>query len=249
MKNTKSTNRAKITIELAAGKDGGSDFDYDNSFISYDSSSLINAEKLEPRKLLSNLEFTKLDCIDIFNRVDNAVQTNQLYNNVPPILSKSPVSPDPTKLQTREEKFNSVLGALPGEFQELTRELASATHDYREAIAKRLQPRLIAHINAMPQETLEQKKGVQAKILEVLEPLSLAVRCPKTDRPAKLKAAVGSKEGSNHFHYEVYIDGKRVITAVTTDLTTLSLMDEFPPPEIQTHFRDLVTRTLKPRQR
>ena len=249
MESTKITKRAKITIELAAAKDGSSNFDYDNSSIFYDSSSLCEIEELEPRQLLSSIKYMNLDCIDTFNTVDNSEQANKLYDSTPPPLFKSPVSLDPTKLQSREEKFDSVLGALPEEFHELTRELAAATHDYRETVAKRLQPRLIAHINAMPQESLEQKKGVQAKILEVLEPLSLAVRCPKTERPGKLKATTGNKAGSSTYQYEVYIDGKREVTALTDDLSTISIMDGFPPPEIQTHFRDLVKRTLKPRQR
>ena len=114
-------------------------------------------------------------------------------------------------------------------YQEVAQEAIRLSQDFRRQLAARLQPVLNAHIQAMPHDDLAGKKKVAEFINGELEPLGLAVRCPNTGLPAKLKATTGNWPGAGCFHFEVYIDGKRHRPTFSDTLPELQLMDAYPP--------------------
>jgi hypothetical protein len=82
-----------------------------------------------------------------------------------------------------------------------------------------------------------------------LESLGLTIREPRTGRPGKLRGNRGSWPGKGCFEIEVYIDCKREVPKLYTDLSALELMDAEPPEEVRSGYRELVkrqaNRTLK----
>src|SRR5262249_4685112 len=120
--------------------------------------------------------------------------------------------------------------------------LAGLTHEVRQGVAEELADALNERIRRpdMPHDTLEEKKAICDFVNGELEPLGLAVRCPNTGLPAKLKATSGSYIGTGRFYFEIYVDGKQKKSAYSDTLPSLHLMDAFPPKELGTHFQDLV---------
>lgn len=128
------------------------------------------------------------------------------------------------------KELGAFLETLPEDFDALRKELAGASHAARQAIAKRLQPSLNAAIQAMPSETLDQKKTICDFVADTLEPLGLAVECPNTGGlPGKLKATTGHWPGKGRFHFETYVEGKLKKPAVSDTLPELTLIDSVPP--------------------
>lgn len=115
-------------------------------------------------------------------------------------------------------------------YHEAAQQARSLTHAFRQQMAERLQPALNAHIRTMPQDDLEGKKAVAEFINGELEPLGLAVRCPNSGHPARLKATAGNWPGVGSFHFLVYNDGKRLRPTYADKLPELQLMDAYSPP-------------------
>lgn len=86
----------------------------------------------------------------------------------------------------------------------------------------------------MEQGDLDAKKAICDVVNDSLEPLGLAVQCPNTGLPAKLKATSGSWIGIGRFYFEVYIDGKQKKSTYSDTLPNLVLMDAYPPKELGT---------------
>jgi hypothetical protein len=118
--------------------------------------------------------------------------------------------------------------------------LARDNHAWRQELAARLEDALNARIRGMKWDTLDDKKKICDVVNDTAEPLGLAVRCPNTGLPAKLKATSGSRIGVGRFYFEVYVDGQQKKTAYSDTLPDLQVMDAFPPKELDTHFQDIV---------
>jgi hypothetical protein len=108
------------------------------------------------------------------------------------------------------------------------------THEYRLRLAERIAPALNATIQQMPQATLEEKKTICDFVNGELEPLGLAVQCPNTGLPGKLKATSGSWPGVGRFYVELHVDGKQKKSTYSDTLPDLVLMDAYPPKELGT---------------
>src|SRR5262249_48590856 len=112
--------------------------------------------------------------------------------------------------------------------------LVELNHEFREQIAARLGPSLNARIQAMPQETIEQKKAICDFVERTLEPFGLAVKVPNTPGlPGKLKTHPGSWPKIGRFMFEVYIDGKRKQPAYSDTLPELELTDANPTRQVE----------------
>jgi hypothetical protein len=130
----------------------------------------------------------------------------------------------------------------------IEKEAARDIHQQRQAWAARLTPVLNARVGEMKQGTLEEKKNICNFVNVSLEPLGLAVRCPNTSLPAKLRATTGNRDktAAEHdnlvgtFYFETYVDNKQKKSAFSDTLPGLELMDAFPARELDTHFQNLV---------
>lgn len=120
------------------------------------------------------------------------------------------------------DSFESELKAL--------RELTSLTKD---EVAARLEPAMGRHLKDLPQDTYEERQSLASWVNGTLRELGLAIRCPKTGKPAILVAdRRGGDDESVRMRLEVRAeDGRRIRTFTSNDLPTLRLMQDVPRPE------------------
>jgi len=116
---------------------------------------------------------------------------------------------------------------LPRDFdvrRSVARELQHAT---REAIARSIEPVLNDKVRSMPMATYEDKKALAKWVNAELNDLGLALRCPKTGRPAWLLGHASGTPGVGRFHYELSDprEGHRR-TVTSTALPHLELMPD-----------------------
>jgi hypothetical protein len=119
-------------------------------------------------------------------------------------------------------------------YEEQAEAASQLTHEMRLRLAERLAPALNATTQQMPQATLEEKKLICDFVNGELEPLGLAVQCPNTGLPGKLKATSGSWPGVGRFYVELHVDGKQKKSTYSDTLPDLVLMDAYPPKELGT---------------
>ena len=143
-----------------------------------------------------------------------------------------PKTPSGTQ-DKRPEYLDALLAAVPKDapYEETAEKLGELNHDVRQLIAAELAPPLNARIRAMPHETYEEKKALAQWVNDQLEPLGLAVKCPKTGLPAKLRAQTGNWPGVGRFAIEIKIDGKQKTPTVSDKLPELTLTDATPQQE------------------
>lgn len=147
-----------------------------------------------------------------------------------------PSPDDPTlAAANRSGHLAAILATLPKDaaYGELAPKLADLTREFRREIATILQPALNRHVQAMPQDNLDAKKKIGEFVNDELERFGLAVRCPNTGLPAKLKGLGGDWGGTGRFAFEVYSEGKRVRPSVSVNLPELHLIDMSPVQETQ----------------
>jgi hypothetical protein len=126
-------------------------------------------------------------------------------------------------------------------FAEQLQQINELNRDFRLQIAARLQPLLNEHVKSLPHGTIEEKKELAAWVNDQLEPLSLAVREPKTGLPGKLKATTGTYGDVGGFYIEVHVEGKRKIPTYANELPELELIDATAPSQaLETGWQDTV---------
>jgi hypothetical protein len=120
--------------------------------------------------------------------------------------------------------------------------LGEETRTFRQRVATELAPALNARIRMpdMPHDTLEEKKELARWVNDQLEPLGLAVQCPNTGLPAKLRGFAGNWPEVGRFAFEVYKDGKRERSAYSDTLPELTLTDANPSLEPEEKWRQTV---------
>lgn len=156
------------------------------------------------------------------------------------LVSKSehPV-PDPTK---QAEHLRALLATVPDDagYAQLVQSLDGLARALRQQIADRLEPALNAQIRGMPQETLDQKKELARWVNTELDRLGLAVKCPKTGLPAKLRGVTGHWPGVGRFAIEIYVDGKQKTPTISDTLPEIQLIDASPVLEPETPWQEKV---------
>jgi hypothetical protein len=125
-------------------------------------------------------------------------------------------------------------------YEEKAEQLAGLSHEVRQRIAAELAPALNSRIQKMPHDTYEKKKELARWVNDQLEPLGLAVQCPKTGLPAKLRGKTGNWPGVGCFAFEVYIDGKQKMPTVSDKLPELKLTDATPSQEPEVKWQQTV---------
>lgn len=159
--------------------------------------------------------------------------TDAKQQSVPEIAS-------PVETQPHVAALRSRAAALPESYEQRAAALAAESHTFRQELAAQLAPALNAHIQAMPHETLDQKKELARWVNEELERFGLAVQCPKTGLPAKLRGTAGNWPGVGTFCYQIYRNGKPEKSAYSDTLPELTLMDAIPPKESQVTWQQAV---------
>jgi hypothetical protein len=104
-------------------------------------------------------------------------------------------------------------------------------HAFREVTAEVLGPRLNAHLNSIPQDTLVEKQALATWLNEQLRAIGLAIKCPKTGLPGILKADFkdSANDSVSRFRVEVWDPGRgRYQSFSSNTLWDLTLM-EAPP--------------------
>lgn len=146
-----------------------------------------------------------------------------------PEAPKRPIESTPEKMPDADARYADVVGSV-----------TERSRAFREQIAAELAPALNAEIGTMPHETLEQKKALADWVNGQLEPLGLAVKCPKTGQPAKLKGDVGDWPGVGRFQFQIHEGSKRVRTLTANELPELQIIDAMPARETQVDWQSKV---------
>lgn len=132
--------------------------------------------------------------------------------------------------KSKELKWSSairdVLSELPVNYEESHRLLSAFRSVVLDEMAATLQPRLTKHLSQIPQETYVQKQAVASWVNHELRSLGLAIRCPKTGKPAILVADLrGDDDSGSRFRLEIRADdGRRTRTYSSKELPALDLM-------------------------
>lgn len=166
-------------------------------------------------------------CLEIdgeSNKIHDCI--NESYANLLKQRPESSPTPSPTTLDGAAS-LDALMAAVPegATLSEVAPMLAEISRECRGQIAARLQPALNAHLQAMPHDDYEGKKEVARLANSEAERFGLAVKCPKTGLPAKLRAQTGNWPGIGRFAFEVYVDGKRSTPSASDKLPELELID------------------------
>lgn len=132
----------------------------------------------------------------------------------------------------RERVWGEVLSALasglPADYEEFTAAARALGRCFHCELATAMQPRLNSHLRTLPSDTYAEKQYIATWVNEQLRELGLAIRCPKTGKPANLIADVQAGEDSaSRFRLDVRTDeGGRTRTFSSRDLFDLELMED-----------------------
>lgn len=197
------------------------------------------------RRSLVDKSITLTYCDDVINIIETLERQGRLAP------SKDDSSSPQSEVGSRDEHLDALLAAVPadGSYAEQAQAAGQITHEFRQRLAERIAPALNAYIrrpDTFPHEDLDGKKRLCEFVNSELEPLGLAVQCPNTGLPAKLKATTGHWPGKGRFHFEVYIDGQLKKPATSDTLPTLVLMDAYPPKELGTIQEIVGTKSKRP---
>jgi hypothetical protein len=183
-----------------------------------------------------------------YNDYNHFLISNRLFVPLPDPKPDTPKPEIPPHDKAgRSAQFEALLATVPQDekYGLLAPKLAGLSHEFREHVAARLAPALNAHVQALPQESLEQKKELGRWVNAELEAFGLAVQEPKTGRPGRLRGVRGYQPGVGCFEIEVKINGKQEVPTVSNELPTLELMDANPPEQVRATFRELVKKKSK----
>ena len=134
------------------------------------------------------------------------------------------------------------LDMVPQDCPALIAEMERFQHEFRVALAERLEPVLNAYVRQLPQDTYEDKKALARFVNAQLSPLGLAVRCPKTGMPSIIEADANDASGkvSRFRYFARRPEGRRVRTVSNKELPVLELMEDTPRGEGLVNWADKV---------
>jgi hypothetical protein len=136
--------------------------------------------------------------------------------------------PDAVRREKIKELIDEVSPRLYKSAAASARELVALT---KQEIAHRLAPLLNKHLHGLKQDTYTEKQAIASWVNSELRSLGLAIRCPKTGRPAILIADIRSGgEESSRFRLEIVNEeGRRERTFTTAhELPDLELIEDSP---------------------
>lgn len=149
----------------------------------------------------------------------------------------NPVQPQPSRMPSTDEQFQSLLQMIsresPAGFAAKAERFIEVGHAFRKTVASLLQGPLNDHLQTLPQETPHEKQAIAVWVNAQMRALGLAIRCPKTGRPSVLISDIkesGSEIG--RFRFENRDEqGAKVRSWTSTTLPELELMEDLPRRE------------------
>lgn len=142
---------------------------------------------------------------------------------------------------SEESEITKQPAAVGEDYASLKARLDAENAAFRGKLAAELAPALNARIQEMPHETYEQKKALANWVNEQLDSLGLAVKCPKTQLPARLHGDTGSWPEIGRFQFQVATGKGRPTRTVSTDkLPVIELVDASSSKELQGDWRQTV---------
>jgi hypothetical protein len=126
-----------------------------------------------------------------------------------------------------------LLATLPRDYQSCRRTLAALSHAFRNELAEAFEGHLNTYIQTLPQQTYQERKVIASFVNEELRELGLAIKCPRSGRPAILIADVkNSTDGTGRFRLESRNDGgHKYRTRTSSKLFALNLIEDSPRKE------------------
>ena len=128
----------------------------------------------------------------------------------------------------------------PVSLSDAIRQIIAENSSHREKVAKELTPKLNVYVRTMPHETYAEKKELARFVNDLLDPLGLALREPKTGLPGKLRAQTGNWSRVGRFAIEIYEGGRRKTPSVSDALPELKLMDGSALSDPESYWQQLV---------
>ena len=136
-----------------------------------------------------------------------------------------------SKEEVLRTALQSVLAGLPEDYPSRYAELVKMSHVFHQEIAKSLEPAIAVQAKAAEVPDLAERRSQVTRLNEDLRRLHLALRCPKTQRPAILIADIrtnreGETEGLR-FRLQVHGEaGKTFKSFSSNGLPPLDLMED-----------------------
>jgi hypothetical protein len=131
------------------------------------------------------------------------------------------------------EEFGKMLSELPLDYAGFSKRATAMSHGFRAELAKAMEPRLNQYLRTLPSETYAEKQSLCSWVNGQLHDLGLAIRCPRTQRPAILVADVqGGPDSASRFRLDIRTEsGQRTKTLSARQLPSLDLMEDEVRPE------------------
>lgn len=106
-------------------------------------------------------------------------------------------------------------------------------HEFKSAVAARLQPALNFHLQGLSHESYSEKQEIASWVNAQLHDLGLAIKCPKTGKPATLIADVrGGDDEYSRFRLDIRgDDGRHLRTYSSRELPELEIIENEPRVE------------------
>jgi len=149
------------------------------------------------------------------------------------------------------ENTRVLLASLPPDYAASHAEIVAFRHSFQAELAHALQARLNEHIKTAPQDSYEEQHLLATWINRELRLLGLAIKDPKTGRPA---IVVVDNQDAQHaktrFRLQVRDgSGRQIKTLASTRMFDLALMEQYPREEGAASWTDRTGRYKGPRQR
>lgn len=97
------------------------------------------------------------------------------------------------------DAFDQLFADLPSDFDACSRTLAFTNSAFRNQIASTYEPILNKHLRAADPQDVDAKKQLASQVMERLDALGLAIRCPKTGQPSALMAKQNASNPKGQF--------------------------------------------------
>ena len=104
--------------------------------------------------------------------------------------------------------------------------MSAANALFQDLLAARLTPAFNAHIAEQPSQTLEQKQVLAQRVNAELRGVGLAIRCPRTGKPAILRGDHGGNPERGRFQTCLVGDSNFARTRSFAELIHLDLMGD-----------------------
>lgn len=160
--------------------------------------------------------------------------------------SEPPSTAPDESSSVRADRIAALLEVIPKSLSvdQIVDSLKELEHEYRLAVAKRLQPLLNQELQVQPKDSYAEKQSIASWVNRRLKEIGLAIKCPKTGRPANLFADI-KQAGSeiSRFRLEIRDEkGHKVRTYNSRSLPELELVEDEPRREPLVKWSEIARR-------